>query len=92
MDSLESFYKEYFKYLPNEFDNAYILHANSGEAYCFLAYLAKACLKKDGAEKPLFVATKGYHEDIIEIFKHEDRRFAGKTAPACGLYLRNVFY
>ena len=31
-------------------------------------------------------------EDIIEIFKREDRRFAGKTAPACGLYLRNVFY
>ena len=31
-------------------------------------------------------------EDIIEIFKLEDRRFAGKTAPACGLYLRNVFY
>ena len=31
-------------------------------------------------------------EDIIEIFKHEDRRFAGKTAPSCGLYLRNVFY
>ena len=31
-------------------------------------------------------------EDIIEIFKHEDRRFAGKTAAACGLYLRNVFY
>lgn len=68
MDSLESFYRDYFKYLPNEFDNVYILHANSGEAYCFLAYLAKACLKKDGTEKPLFVATKGYHEDIIEIF------------------------
>lgn len=31
-------------------------------------------------------------EDIIDIFKHEDRRFAGKTAPSCGLYLRNVFY
>lgn len=31
-------------------------------------------------------------EDIIEILKHENRRFAGKTAPACGLYLRNVFY
>jgi tRNA pseudouridine38-40 synthase len=31
-------------------------------------------------------------EDIIDIFKQEDRRFAGKTAPACGLYLRNVFY
>lgn len=31
-------------------------------------------------------------EDIIEIFKYEDRRFAGKTAPSCGLYLKNVFY
>lgn len=31
-------------------------------------------------------------EDIIDILKHEDRRFAGKTAPSCGLYLRNVFY
>ena len=31
-------------------------------------------------------------EDIIEILKQEDRIFAGKTAPACGLYLRNVFY
>jgi tRNA pseudouridine38-40 synthase len=31
-------------------------------------------------------------EEIIEILKHEDRTFAGKTAPACGLYLRNVFY
>lgn len=31
-------------------------------------------------------------EDIMEIFKCEDRTVAGKTAPACGLYLRNVFY
>lgn len=31
-------------------------------------------------------------EEIIEILNHEDRTFAGKTAPACGLYLRNVFY
>lgn len=31
-------------------------------------------------------------EEIIEILKHEDRTMAGKTAPACGLYLRNVFY
>lgn len=31
-------------------------------------------------------------EDIIDILKYEDRRFAGKTAPSCGLYLRNVFY
>ena len=31
-------------------------------------------------------------EDIIEILKHENRKKAGKTAPACGLYLKNVFY
>ena len=31
-------------------------------------------------------------EEVIEILKHEDRSFAGKTAPSCGLYLKNVFY
>ena len=31
-------------------------------------------------------------EEIIEILKKEDRTSSGKTAPACGLYLRNVFY
>ena len=31
-------------------------------------------------------------EDIMKILKEEDRKIAGKTAPACGLYLRNVFY
>ena len=31
-------------------------------------------------------------EDVIDILKRENRKFAGKTAPSCGLYLRNVFY
>lgn len=31
-------------------------------------------------------------QDIVNIFKSEDRSFAGKTAPACGLYLKDVFY
>lgn len=31
-------------------------------------------------------------EDIIEILRQENRSVAGKTAPSCGLYLRNVFY
>ena len=31
-------------------------------------------------------------EDIISIFDSKNRRMSGKTAPACGLYLRNVFY
>ena len=31
-------------------------------------------------------------EDIIKIFESKNRSVAGKTAPSCGLYLRNVFY
>ena len=31
-------------------------------------------------------------EEIITILKEENRIYAGITAPACGLYLRNVFY
>ena len=31
-------------------------------------------------------------EDVIKILKEENRTVAGKTAPACGLYLKNVFY
>ena len=65
---LGAFYKEYFQYLPKGFDDVYILHSNSGEAYCFLAYLAKALIKKNNAQNPLFVATKSYHDDIIKLF------------------------
>ena len=31
-------------------------------------------------------------EEIISILKSEDRKMAGKTAPACGLYLNDVIY
>lgn len=31
-------------------------------------------------------------EDVMDVLKEENRQFAGKTAPSCGLYLRNVFY
>ncbi len=31
-------------------------------------------------------------EEIITILEKENRTLAGKTAPACGLYLKNVFY
>ena len=70
---LESFYKEYFKYLPEGYDDVFILHANSGEIYVFLAYLAKACIKKSNSTNPLFVATKPYHTDIINLFFPKSR-------------------
>lgn len=31
-------------------------------------------------------------EDIITILEEKDRKYAGKTAPSCGLYLKDVFY
>ena len=31
-------------------------------------------------------------EDVMSVLNSEDRRLAGKTAPSCGLYLKNVFY
>ncbi len=31
-------------------------------------------------------------EDFAELFVHKDRKFAGPTAPACGLFLEKVYY
>ncbi|MBR6478957.1 MAG: tRNA pseudouridine(38-40) synthase TruA, partial [Clostridia bacterium] len=31
-------------------------------------------------------------DDIPRIIENKDRKAAGKTAPACGLYLNKVFY
>ena len=31
-------------------------------------------------------------EEVMDVLRSEDRKMAGKTAPSCGLYLRNVFY
>ena len=67
-----------------EFNKIIITFIGTG----FLRYMVRnmvGLLKKigEGKRKP---------EDIIEILKHENRKKAGKTAPACGLYLKNVFY
>lgn len=35
---------------------------------------------------------KNKAEHVIDILKAEDRRTSGKTAPACGLYLKDIFY
>ena len=31
-------------------------------------------------------------EEVIDILKAQDRKKAGICAPACGLYLKDVFY
>ena len=78
----QSFYQEYFEYLPKGFDDIYLFLANSGEIYCFLAYLAKACIKKTNSKNPLFVAGKPYHKDIINMF------FPGSRYAYFDIYLK----
>lgn len=64
---LKEFKKLYFKYFGNEYDDIYILRANSGEIYLTLTYLIDSLIKKNGSKKPLLVATKKYHIDMIKM-------------------------
>ena len=61
-------YKKYLKRLKFKYDHVYILNSNSGESSLFLAYLAKAYIRKNNSENPLFVATKKYHTDILKMY------------------------
>lgn len=61
------FLKKYRKYFTKDFDDIYILNANSGEIYLFLAHIFGTYAKKNGSKKPLLVATKDYHIPIIKV-------------------------
>lgn len=63
----DKFKKKYFKYFDKEHDDIYLLNANSGEIYLFLTYCLDACIKKYGSKKPLLVATKQYHVELIKM-------------------------
>ena len=65
------FFKIYLKKLKYKYDDVYILNSNSGEVYLFLAYLAKSFIKKNKSQKPLFVATKKYHIDLLNMYYPE---------------------
>ena len=56
----------YFKVIKN-YDNVFILNANSGETYLFLMYAFDATCKKYNAKKPLLIATKKYHIELIKM-------------------------
>lgn len=64
---LKEFKKLYFKYFDKEYDDIYILRANSGEIYLTLTYLIDSLIKKNGSKRPLLVATKKYHIDMIKM-------------------------
>lgn len=64
---LKIFKKRYFKYVNGDYDDVYILRANSGEIYLLLTYLLDSLLKKNGSKRPLLFATKKYHVDMIRM-------------------------
>lgn len=68
----------------NDFNKIIISFVGTG----FLRYMVRNMVGLlieigEGKRKP---------EDIIDILSKKNRKCAGKTAPACGLYLKNVFY
>ena len=64
---LEQFKKEFSKYYSGDYDDVYILRANSGETYLTLTYVFDALLKRNQSKKPLFIATLKYHIDMIKM-------------------------
>lgn len=64
---LKEFKKQYFKYFDKDYDDIYILRANSGEIYLTLTYVIDELIKKNGSKKPLLVATLPYHVDMIRM-------------------------
>lgn len=70
--SIEDYLKNrFFNCINDNYDFAYILNANSGEIYLFLTYLLDALIKKDGAKKPILIATKKYHVDMVKMIAPE---------------------
>lgn len=61
------FKKNYFKYIDKQYDDIYILKANSGEVYLTLTYFIDALIKKNGSKNPFLLATQKYHLDIIKM-------------------------
>lgn len=73
-DMKKEFYNKYKKFFDQDCDDIYILNSNSGETYLFLAFLASNFIKKNGSKKPLLVATKKYHIELIKML-HPDAKF-----------------
>ena len=65
---VEVFYNKYLKNIKYDYDDVYILQANSGEEYLFFAYCVEAVLRKNNSKKPLFIATQSYHIDILKMY------------------------
>lgn len=68
IDAGKKFFNKYLKKIKLNYDDVYILNANSGEIYLFFAYLAKSFLTKNKSKNPLFITAKNYHTDILKLY------------------------
>lgn len=66
IDLKKIFIKKYSKVFGKTNDCIFFLSSNSGEAYIFLTHVLDVILKRYDAKKPLIVATKKYHVDLIK--------------------------
>lgn len=64
---IETFKKQYSKFFEGDYDDIYILRANSGESYLTLTYVLDSLIKRNKSKKPLLVATLKYHVDMIKM-------------------------
>ena len=64
---IEEFKKCYFKYFDKQYDDIYILRANSGEIYLILTYIINYLIKRNNSKRPLLAATMRYHIDMIKM-------------------------
>lgn len=61
-------YKKYLKQIKYDYDDIYLLNSNSGELYLFFAFICRSFLEKNNSKKPLFIATKKYHVDLLKMY------------------------
>ena len=64
---INEFGRKYLKYIKKDHDDIYILRANMGEIYLTLTYIINTLIEKNKSKKPLIVATRRYHIDLIKM-------------------------
>lgn len=59
--------EDMFSEIKEDYDVAFIIHTHMGEATMLFAYIISALIKKNKYKNPLFILTKKYHFDVVNI-------------------------
>lgn len=80
IDLIKKFKNKYNKYIKN-YNDIFVLNANSGEIYLFLTYVLGPFIKKNNCKKILLIASKKYHMDLINLICPEMEHVYIKNIP-----------